>query len=453
VASPPPSAEELQRLINAKGNEIKALKKEKTAAAGAKGLDKNDPEVAAQVAQLTALKAQLAAVQLGDPAEVARMAAAKAQKDAALATRAAMESIFTSRGFFFTSNEIHNPPAGFFDFGPVGCAVKQNLLQFWRNWFVLAESMLEIETPTMTPEAVFRASGHVAKFTDFMVTEIAGPGAADPKDLPVSYRADKLVEEFTERVLADEKELTTLATTLGASAKDLRAELEKIERDAGAMNAEELDAVLKRFSLKSPAGKDLSACFAFNLMFASQIGPSGKSQGYLRPETAQGMFVNFRRLYDLNSGRMPFAAAQIGPAFRNEIAPRQGLLRVREFTLAEIEHFVHPDDKSHANFAEVADLPLLLLPRDAQERGEMQAQKIAARTAVANKVIGNETLAYFMARTQLFLLKCGIVEAKLRFRQHKATEMAHYASDWSVKETTARITDAQMRNLCCFTFV
>jgi len=438
MSAPTPSAEELQRLINAKGNEIKTIKKEKTAAAGAKGLDKNDPEIAAHVAQLNALKAQLAAVQLGDPAEVARLAALKAAKDAALATRTTMESIFTSRGFFFPSNEIHNPPAGFFDFGPVGCAIKQNLLQFWRNWFVLTEGMLEIECPTMTPESVFRASGHVAKFTDFMVTEV-DPAAADAKDaMPVSYRADKLVEEFTEKVLADEKEITTLATTLNTTAKELRAELEKVERDAGAMNAAELDAVLKRFSLKSPTGKDLSPCFAFNLMFASQIGPSGKSQGYLRPETAQGMFVNFRRLYDLNSGRMPFAAAQIGPAFRNEIAPRQGLLRVREFTLAEIEHFVHPDDKRHANFAEVADLELLLLPRDAQERGEMQAQKIKASRAVGDKIIGNETLAYFMARTQTFLLKCGIIEAKLRFRQHKATEMAHYASDcWDAEILTS----------------
>lgn len=150
------------------------------------------------------------------------------------------------------------------------------------------------------------------------------------------------------------------------------------------------------------------------------------------------MFVNFKKLLEFNSGKMPFAAAQIGPAFRNEIAPRQGLLRVREFTLAEIEHFVHPQDKRHANFAEVASLPLLLLPRAAQEKGEMAAQKIEAAVAVSSGVIGNETLAYFMARTQLFLLACGIVESKLRFRQHKATEMAHYASDcWDAEILTS----------------
>lgn len=172
-------------------------------------------------------------------------------------------------------------------------------------------------------------------------------------------------------------------------------------------------------------------------MFQSSIGPSGKSIGYLRPETAQGMFVNFRKLLELNAGKMPFAAAQIGSAFRNEIAPRQGLLRVREFTLAKIEHFVHPEDKKHTNFSEISDMPLFLLPRTAQEAGQTVPQKITAHEAVENGIINNETLAYFMARTQLFLLQCGIKENKLRFRQHKATEMAHYASDCQNKSKTS----------------
>ena len=265
----------------------------------------------------------------------------------------------------------------------------------------------------MTPESVFITSGHVARFTDFMVT-------CEKEDM--SYRADKLLEEWCEKRLADDK---------APLKPEERAEIEKVERDAGAMNAEQLKTWFTKFALKSPEGNPLSDPFPFNLMFKSQIGPSGKVVGYLRPETAQGMFVNFKRLLEINSGKMPFAAAQIGTANRNEIAPRQGLLRVREFTLAEIEHFVHPDDKRHANFADIASLPLLLLPRAAQEKGEMAAQKIQASVAVSEKIINNETLAYFMARTQLFLIACGIKEEKLRFRQHKATEMAHYASDWS----------------------
>ena len=96
-------------------------------------------------------------------------------------------------------------------------------------------------------------------------------------------------------------------------------------------------------------------------MFGSEIGPTGQLKGYLRPETAQGIFLNFRRLIEFNNGRMPFAGAQIGLGFRNEIRPQQGLLRVREFQMAEIEHFVDPTDKSHHKFHLVANdcLPLL----------------------------------------------------------------------------------------------
>ena len=111
---------------------------------------------------------------------------------------------------------------------------------------------------------------------------------------------------------------------------------------------EELDALFVQLGVKSPStGLDLEKAFPFNLMFKTQIGPTGQIEGFLRPETAQGMFVNFRRLLDYNNGRMPVGVAQIGTAYRNEIAPRGGLLRVREFTMAEIEFFVNPEQKDH----------------------------------------------------------------------------------------------------------
>ena len=128
-------------------------------------------------------------------------------------------------------------------------------------------------------------------------------------------------------------------------------ELLALRAQAGAMGREELAGAFSALSILSPSSQSpLSAPFPFNLMFETQIGPTGKFVGYLRPETAQGIFVNYRRLLDFNNGRMPFACAQVGLAFRNEIAPRQGLLRVREFTLAEIEHFVQPDRKQHPKF-------------------------------------------------------------------------------------------------------
>ena len=121
------------------------------------------------------------------------------------------------------------------------------------------------------------------------------------------------------------------------------------------------------YGAKSPTTQNsLTRPFPFNLMFKTSIGPEGTAVGYLRPETAQGLFVNFKRLLDCNQQRMPFAAAQIGLGFRNEIAPRNGLLRVREFCMAEIEHFVHPEDKLHPKFSLVAGRVLTLFPAENQ---------------------------------------------------------------------------------------
>lgn len=150
---------------------------------------------------------------------------------------------------------------------------------------------------------------------------------------------------------------------------------------------------------------------------------------YLRPETAQGHFLNFSRLLDFNNGRVPFASAQIGRSFRNEISPRAGLLRVREFTMAEIEHYVDPEDKRHERFKDVKDTELTLLDRDVQAAGNTQTRRMTVGDAVAQGVIANETLGYFVARIQSFLLKIGINPSRLRFRQHMANEMAHYAAD------------------------
>jgi glycyl-tRNA synthetase len=136
---------------------------------------------------------------------------------------------------------------------------------------------------------------------------------------------------------------------------------------------------------------------------------------------------------------MPFAAAQIGLGFRNEIHPKQGLLRVREFTMAEIEHFVDPDNKKHHKFDRVKDLKLPLFSAKNQESVERKIIKdMTIDQAVADKVIDNETLAYFMARTYLFLQSVGISQDGIRFRQHRSDEMAHYAKDcWDAEVETS----------------
>lgn len=164
-------------------------------------------------------------------------------------------------------------------------------------------------------------------------------------------------------------------------------------------------------------------------MFQTSIGPSSNLPGYFRPETAQGQFLNFNKLLDFNNKKMPFASASVGKSFRNEISPRQGLLRVREFLMAEIEHFVDPESKKHSRFKEVADQELAFLPKDVQQQGSTETIRKTIGEAVSSGMVDNETLGYFLARIYQFLLKLGVDPSKVRFRQHMPNEMAHYAAD------------------------
>jgi len=167
------------------------------------------------------------------------------------------------------------------------------------------------------------------------------------------YRADKLIQEFIDGYIAKKK---------GKVPEDKKRELMTIYNECENYQPEQIDQVIKDLKIKSPdTGNELSPAQPFNLMFQTHIGPSGNYKGYLRPETSQGIFLNFKRLLEYNNQKMPFAAAQIGLGYRNEIAPRQGLLRVREFTMAEIEHFIDPRDKSHPKFDSVSNLTLPLL--------------------------------------------------------------------------------------------
>jgi len=208
--------------------------------------------------------------------------------------------------------------------------------------------------------------------------------------------------------------------------------------DVDKMQEEELHETIQKQKIKSPDnGNDLSYPFKFNLMFDTQIGPTGGIKGFLRPETAQGHFVNFRKLLEFNGGKIPFASASIGLGFRNEISPRSGLLRVREFTMAEIEHYVDPENKSHKKFNYVKHLKLPLWTAGNQKLHKGVVD-ISLEEAVQEKLIDNETLAYFLARTYLFLTTIGIRKDGVRFRQHTDKEMAHYASDcWDAEVETS----------------
>jgi glycyl-tRNA synthetase len=296
------------------------------------------------------------------------------------------------RGFFFQANEAYGGVAGFYTYGPEGAALKRNVEDAWRDRFVTKEGNLEIDSPTVTPEPVFEASGHLDGFDDMLV---------ECPECGVSHRADHVVEDAT--AVEDAESLPTEAV------EDLVAEHELACPECGA----------------SLVGEPVET---FNLMFETAIGPGGDQSGYLRPETAQGMFVEFPRLKEYARNQTPFGVAQIGAGYRNEISPRNALLRAREFTMAELEMFVDPqvDDP---DLDAVADVELPLYPADAQEADGESYVHLTPEEAVEAGAVAGEWLAYFLARSTAWFERVGIDMEQYRLRQHLPGELAHYASD------------------------
>jgi len=348
------------------------------------------------------------------------------------------EALLNRRFFYAPAFEIYGGVAGLYDYGPPGSSLQANIISEWRKHFIVEDHMLEIDSTIMTPAPVFETSGHVARFADWMVK--------DTKTGDV-LRADHLVKGVLEARLAGDKEARGLVAQpqkedeKKKKKKAVKAAAVQLSDDAvrgyevilaqlDNYSGPELGELCRKHDIRNPdTDNPVTEPQQFNLMFTSSIGPTGQHPGYLRPETAQGHFLNFSRLLEFNNGRVPFASAQIGRSFRNEISPRAGLLRVREFTMAEIEHYVDPEDKSHERFHEVRDILLDLLDRNVQASGSTRTRQIKVGEAVADGIIANETLGYFLARIHQFLVKIGVDPARLRFRQHMANEMAHYATD------------------------
>jgi len=297
-------------------------------------------------------------------------------------------SLCKRRGFLWPAYDIYGGLAGTYDYGPLGTALKRNIEDYWRELYVVGEEFLELSCPIVAPEAVFKASGHADAFSD-MYVECTKCGE--------TFRADHLAEGLHENPASlDEKQLG------------------KLLRDKG---------------VKCPAcGGELSEPRRFNLMFKTSVGAGKGKVAYLRPETAQGMFVNFSQVYRYGREKLPVGVVQIGRAFRNEISPRQGVIRLREFSQMEAELFLHPDNKTWPRYKNVKSEALDLVPN----KGEPRRMKL--EEAVHDKVIANEALAYFIWLTYRFAIDIGLSPAKIRFRQHLEKEMAHYAADcWDLE--------------------
>ena len=309
-----------------------------------------------------------------------------------MADQQALTELAKRRGFFFGANEAYGGTAGFYTFGPEGAALKRNVEAAWREQFTLRLGNEEIEAPTVMPESVFEASGHLDGFDDMLI-ECAECGE--------SHRADHLIE-------------------------DAVADIE----DAEALGVDRVEERIREHDLACPTcGADLAGepVEDFNLMFETSIGPGAGQPGYLRPETAQGIFVEFPRLKEYARGQLPFGITQIGPAYRNEISPRRGIIRVREFTQAELEQFIDPED-DEPPLDDVEDVEVTLYPVSEQhDDGDYIETTIGE--AVAEGIITSPWVAYFLGVAQGWYEQVGVDMDRFRFRQHLAGERAHYAAD------------------------
>ncbi len=300
------------------------------------------------------------------------------------------------RGFFWPSYEIYGGVAGFYDLGPLGVRLKENIVELWREYFIKKQQhiVVEIETPVIGPAKVYEASGHLEHFTDPIV-ECLKCGR--------KFRADHLIEE-----------------KLGIKAEGL--------------TPEEMTKIIREHDLRCPVcGGPLSEVRRFNLLFETTIGPYSQNKGFLRPETAQGMFVSFKRVYEVTRQRLPLGIAQVGRVARNEISPRQGIMRLREFTIAEMEFFFDPEDPWHGGFLdELLDRlerrKLRILTADAKTRGEEKPEEYDVREAIEEGIVVTPWLAYWMAVARDFVMALGVSYDDMYFDEKLPEERAHYAA-------------------------
>ena len=214
-------------------------------------------------------------------------------------------SLAKRRGFIYQGSDVYGGLAGTWDYGPLGVALKRNIMNLWWQHFVDSrDDMYGVDAAILMNQKVWQASGHVDTFVDPLCEDT------------VNHRRFR-----TDHILKDNG----------------------VNPDG--MTMEQMDAAVVENDIKSPDGNPLSKSRTFNMMFMTHIGATNdeSSVSYLRPETAQGIFTNFKNVVDSFYPDLPFGIAQQGKAFRNEIAPRDFVFRSREFEQMEIEYFVHPE--------------------------------------------------------------------------------------------------------------
>lgn len=301
-----------------------------------------------------------------------------------------LEQLAKKRGIYFRSQQSYGGSSGFMVYGPVGTEIKKNIEQVWRLFFVHGENNSEISSPNVMVEDVFESSGHLDTFDDLIVS---------CDNCGSQQRADHLIEDQTSISEAESFDTVEAAETINDN--------EIACRDCG--------AVLHGENVRD-----------FNLMFETSIGPGNGTRGYLRPETAQGIFAEFHRLKQYLRGSFPAGIAQVGRSYRNEISPRGGLQRLRELSQAELEKFVLPGQSPPE--MESQGTEVTLYSKTGQSSGD-GPKDYTLNECLKNGVIEEEWIAYYIWKSVDFYESIGIQRTKLRFRQHMEDELSHYASD------------------------
>lgn len=299
----------------------------------------------------------------------------------------ALYALLRRRGVLWPTAETYGGVAGLYDYGPIGTALKRRLEDAWESWFLgLSDDYYRIEPAEILPEPVVRASGHLENFTDPEV--LCGQCHS-------AFRADTVLEKFRPEGLDG---MTSVA----------------------------IGALVAEHHVRCPncGATSLTVPPPFNLMFGLDLGVTGKERGYLRPETAQSSYLAFPRMWDVGRRALPLGIAIVGKAYRNEIAPRQVLFRLRSFTQAELQIFF-AEGQFSVPFESVAREMLPVVRTDRRGTGEAPGVPTSAADLVAGGL--PEFYVYHLVQLYRFLRDVlGHPAESVRFWEKSSTERAFY---------------------------
>ena len=285
-----------------------------------------------------------------------------------------MATFCKKKGFIYLNSEIYGGMAGFFDLGPLGVELNNNIKNaFWKEFVQKRDNIVGLDGSIISHPNVWEASGHVENFEDVTLR---------CKKCKEQYRADHLIED-TLKISAD------------------------------GMSAEKINELIKKHNITCQRCKgELEEVSEFNLMFKTNVGPEKENAAYLRPETAQLIFTNFKIVAETSRMKLPFGIAQIGKAFRNEISPRNFLFRCREFEQFEIEFFVNPEDTKCPLLKEVQNQIINIVTSDMQAKNQKE-KSMKIKDMIKKKML-NEWQAYWLASFYKFFINYGIKKENLR---------------------------------------